>query len=128
MYSPLLNMITSAKMNVGPVLFVHLFSFLDGHHFLVLIEPSYIENLFEIDFLRYPALPLRRLGQLFLELGVELVKVLPLLGCGHEEELGELGVAQPELLLEMHRHGVNIVGDVEVVVILLHLLVLHDLL
>jgi hypothetical protein len=55
-------MITSAKMNVGSVLLVQLFSFLDADHFLVLIESSYIENLFEIDLLRHATLPLRVIG------------------------------------------------------------------
>ena len=32
-----------------------------------------------------------------------------------------------ELISEVHRHRVNIVGNVEVIVLLLHFLVLHDL-
>ena len=106
---------------------MQLFCFFDGDYFLVLIEASNIEYLFEIYFLRYWALPLWGFRQLLLEFCVYLLEVLPLLPGSHEEQLWELWVVLLELISEVHRHRVNIVGNVEVIVLLLHFLVLHDL-
>lgn len=119
---------TSTEMNIISILFMRLFWFLDGYNFLVLIESSNIEHLFEIDFFRPTGLPLRRLSKILLKLCVELVKVLSLLGSGHKEQFGKLRVVHLELFLQVHRHRVYVICYVEIVVFLLHLLVFNYLL
>ena len=119
---------TSTEMNIISILFMQLFWFLDSDNFLILIESSYIEHLFEIDFLLPTDLSLWRLSKILLKLCIEIVEVLPLLGSSHKEQLGKLRVVHLELFLQVHRHRVYIICYVEIIVLLFHFLVFNYLL
>lgn len=103
-------------MNLVSVWLSDIFSCSDANNLLCLVESPHFELIAELQFLLVFAFPLGGLRKTLSELIVDVIKVLLLLGFTHEENVGELWVAVTELFLEFEREGVDVIGDIKVIV------------
>jgi hypothetical protein len=84
---------------------------------LVFVKRFDLEVVFELQYLFGLTLALRSFQKIVFEFLVKFLKILLLLFLGHEEEIGELRVAFPELLQHMWRKGMYVVEQIEVIIL-----------
>lgn len=83
---------------------------------MVLVEAADFEVVGEGEFLLGPAFSLSSFGKADLEPFVHALKKLLLFGSGHEEKVGELRVALPEIIPHPRIHRADVICDAEIVI------------